>query len=66
MDEERKTKNQRLTRACSRVAYLSDSQGGRSWLKADHPSAICFLHFVYMQKVVLVPNARIFLVLGSS
>ena len=33
---------------------------GRSQ-RADHPSAICFLYSVYMQRVVLVPNARIFL-----
>ena len=30
-------------------------------IKADHPSAICFLYSVYMQKVVLDPSARIFL-----
>ena len=29
--------------------------------KAEHPSVICFLYSVYMQKVVLVPSARIFL-----
>ena len=38
---------------------------GRSW-KADHPSAICFLYSVYMQKVVLGPSARIFLKIGTS
>ena len=32
----------------------------------DHPIAICFVYLVYMQRVVLVPSARIFLVLGSS
>ena len=31
-----------------------------------HPIAICFVYLVYMQRVVLVPSARIFLVLGSS
>ena len=30
---------------------------GRSQ-KADHPSAICFLYSVYMQKVVLGSSAR--------
>ena len=41
--------------------------GGRKILalgrpqRADHPSAICFLYSVYMQKVVLGPSARIFL-----
>ena len=34
---------------------------GRSYKKADHPSTICFLYSVYMQRVVLVPSARIFL-----
>ena len=38
---------------------------GRSQ-KADHPSAICFMYSVYVQRVVLVPTAGIFLVLGSS
>ena len=38
---------------------------GRSQ-KADHSSAICFLYSVYMQRVVIVPSARIFLVRGSS
>ena len=38
---------------------------GRSQ-KADHPSAICFLYSVYMQRAVLVHSAGIFLVLGSS
>ena len=38
---------------------------GRSQ-KADHPSAICVLYSVYMQRVVLVPRAGIFLVLGFS
>ena len=28
---------------------------------ADHPSAIYFLYSVYMQRVVLVPSARVFL-----
>ena len=32
---------------------------GRSQ-KADHPSAICFLYSVHMQRVVLVPSARTF------
>ena len=36
----------------------------RTFLKVY--SAICFLYSVYMQWVVLVPSARIFLVLGSS
>ena len=30
-------------------------------LKADHPRTICFLYSVYMQWVLLVPSARIFL-----
>ena len=30
-------------------------------LKADHPRVICFLYSVYMQWVLLVPSARIFL-----
>jgi len=33
--------------------------------KADHPSATFVLYSVYMQNVVLVPSARIFLVLAS-
>ena len=33
-------------------------EGGRS-KKADQPSAICFLYSLYMQKVVLGPNAMI-------
>ena len=49
-------------------------RGGRKILapgrsqKADHPSAICFLRSVYMQRprVVLVPRAMIFLLLGYS
>ena len=32
--------------------------------KVDHPIVFCIL--VYMQRVVLVPSAGIFLVLGSS
>ena len=32
----------------------------------DYPSAICFLYSVYMQRVVLVPRAGIFVELGSS
>ena len=28
---------------------------------ADHPSAICFLYSVYIQRVAIVPSARIFL-----
>ena len=32
----------------------------------DHPIAICFVYLVYMQRVLLVPSARIFLLLGSS
>ena len=40
-------------------------EGGRSQ-RADHSSAICFLCLVYMQRVILVPGARMFLVLGSS
>ena len=31
-----------------------------------HPITICFVYLVYMHRVVLVPSARIFLVLGSS
>ena len=38
---------------------------GRSQ-KVDHPSAIYFMYSVYMQRVVLVRRAGIFLVLGSS
>ena len=38
---------------------------GRS-KKVDHPSAICFLYSVYMQKVVHGPSARIFPEIGSS
>ena len=37
-------------------------KGGRSQ-GADHPSTMCFLHSVYMQRVVLVRNARIVLVI---
>ena len=40
-------------------------EGGRSQ-RADHSSAICFLCLVYMQRVILVPGAMMFLVLGSS
>ena len=40
-------------------------EGERSQ-KADHPSAICFLYSVYMQNVVLVPSARIFLAVGQE
>ena len=32
---------------------------GAVFMEADHPSAICFLYLLYMQKVVLVPDARI-------
>ena len=39
-------------------------EGGRSQT-GDHPCAIRFLFSVYMQWVVLVPSARIFLVLKS-
>ena len=44
-----------------RAVYM---EGGRSQ-KADHPSAVCFLHSVCMQKVVVVLSARIFPVGGS-
>ena len=37
----------------------------RSW-KADHPSTKCFLYSVYTQKDVLIPSARIFLVLAVA
>ena len=37
----------------------------RSW-KADHPGTICFLYSVYMQKDLLIPSARIFLVLAVA
>ena len=40
--------------------YSRRLEGGRSG-KADHPNAICFLYSIYMQKVVLVPSAGIFL-----
>ena len=36
---------------------------GRKIPGADHPSTMCFLHSVYMQRVVLVRNARIVLVI---
>ena len=47
------------------------TEGVRSLYQEDprrrsHPRAICFLYSVYIQRVVLVPTAKIFLVLRSS
>ena len=42
-------------------------EGGRSWKAQDHPSIVCFLYSVYMQRVVLLTwcqdltSTRIFL-----
>lgn len=39
---------------------------GRSQKSDHHPSATCFLNSVYMQRIILVPSTRKFLVLGFS
>ena len=50
----------------SQIALRGCLHGGRKILvtgrsqRADHPSAICILYSVYMQRVVIVPSARIF------
>ena len=46
--------------------WRGEDASARKTLMVDHPIAICFVYLVYMQRVVLVPSARIFLVLGSS
>ena len=46
-------------RACFHAGRKILAQGRP--LKADHPRTICFLYSVYMQWVLLVPSARIFL-----
>ena len=48
------------------LTWREEDPSARKILEADHSSAICFLYSVYMQRVVLVPSARMVLVLGSS
>ena len=46
--------------------WKEEDASTRKILKVDHPIAICFLYSVYMQRVIPVPSAGIFFVLGSS
>ena len=43
------------------IPHTSVRKRWRKIQEGDHPSGIFFLYSVYMQKVVLVPSARIFL-----
>ena len=58
-----------LLRVCGAIyifTWRGEDASTRKILKVDHPITICFVYLVYMQRVVLVPSARIFLVLASS